>query len=49
MSIHSRLAISMLKALKDQFKSGVENLTENRVEISNGGRYEEDISTISTK
>lgn len=42
---YSRLAISMLRALKEQFKSGVENLTEKRIEKSNGGRSEEDVLT----
>lgn len=38
-----RLAISMLRALKEQFKSGVENLTEKGLEKTNGG--EEDMPT----
>lgn len=40
-----RLAISMLRALREQFQSGVENLTEKGVEKPNGGRCEEDVST----
>lgn len=40
-----RLAISMSRALKEQFMSGVKNLTEKRVEKFNGSRCDEDVST----